>query len=111
MKTQNKNSKRFVSKVFEDVFDKYDLMNDLMSLGIHRIWKKQLIEFLNPQENTKLIDVASGTGDIAKLYLKKINFNGSVSCVDENIEMLNLNKKKFHKTYSINWFCNIINSV
>jgi len=106
MKTQNKNSKRFVSKVFEDVFDKYDLMNDLMSLGIHRIWKKQLIEFLNPQENTKLIDVASGTGDIAKLYLKKINFNGSVSCVDENIEMLNLNKKKFHKTYSINWFCN-----
>ena len=106
MKTQNKNSKRFVSKVFEDVFDKYDLMNDLMSLGIHRIWKKQLIEFLNPQENTKLIDVASGTGDIAKLYLKKINFNGSVSCVDENIEMLNLNKKKFDKTYPINWFCN-----
>ena len=106
MKTQNKNSKRFVSKVFEDVFDKYDLMNDLMSLGIHRIWKKQLIEFLNPQENTKLIDVASGTGDIAKLYLKKINFNGSVSCVDENIEMLNLNKKKFNKTCSINWFCN-----
>ena len=72
MKTQNKNSKRFVSKVFEDVFDKYDLMNDLMSLGIHRIWKKQLIEFLNPQENTKLIDVASGTGDIAKLYQKKL---------------------------------------
>jgi len=106
MKTQNKNSKRFVSKVFEDVFDKYDLMNDLMSLGIHRIWKKQLIEFLNPQKNTKLIDVASGTGDIAKLYLKKINFNGSVSCVDENIEMLNLNKKKFDKTYSVKWFCN-----
>jgi len=106
MKTQNKNSKRFVSKVFEDVFDKYDLMNDLMSLGIHRIWKKQLIEFLNPQKNTKLIDVASGTGDIAKLYLKKINFNGSVSCVDENIEMLNLNKKKFDKTDSVKWFCN-----
>ena len=106
MKTQNKNSKRFVSKVFEDVFDKYDIMNDLMSLGIHRVWKKQLIDFLNPQENTKLVDVASGTGDIAKLYLKKINFNGSVSCVDENTGMLNLNKKKFSKNYSINWFCN-----
>ena len=106
MKTQNKNSKRFVTKVFEEVFDKYDLMNDLMSLGIHRVWKKQLIDFLNPQENTKLVDVASGTGDIAKLYLKKINFNGSVSCVDENTEMLNLNKKKLSKNYSINWFCN-----
>jgi demethylmenaquinone methyltransferase/2-methoxy-6-polyprenyl-1,4-benzoquinol methylase len=106
MKTQNKNSKRFVTKVFEDVFDKYDLMNDLMSLGIHRVWKKQLVEFLNPQENTKLIDVASGTGDIAKLYLKKINFNGNVSCVDENTEMLNLSKKKFEKNYSVNWFCN-----
>ena len=106
MKTHHKNSKRFVSKVFEDVFDKYDLMNDLMSLGIHRVWKKQLIELLNPQENTKLIDVASGTGDIAKLYLKKINFNGSVSCVDENKEMLNLSKKKFSKNYPANWFCN-----
>tara|TARA_B100000579_G_scaffold366954_1_gene327062 strand:+ start:238 stop:942 length:705 start_codon:yes stop_codon:yes gene_type:complete len=106
MKTQNKNSKRFVSKVFEDVFDKYDIMNDLMSLGIHRVWKKELIKFLNPQKNTKLIDVASGTGDIAKLYLKKINFNGSVSCVDENAEMLNLNKKKLSKSSTVNWFCN-----
>ena len=103
MKTQNKNSKRFVSKVFEDVFDKYDLMNDLMSLGIHRIWKKQLIEFLNPQKNTKLIDVASGTGDIAKLYLEKINYNGHVYCVDENKEMLNLNKKKLKNNIRAKW--------
>ena len=106
MKTQHKNSERFVSKVFQDVFHKYDLMNDLMSLGVHRFWKKQFIEFLNPQENTELIDVASGTGDIAKLYLKKINFNGYASCVDENKEMLNLSKKKFIKNSSINWFCN-----
>ena len=71
MKTQHKNSERLVSKVFEDVFDKYDLMNDLMSFGIHRIWKKNFIECLNPQINTKLIDVASGTGDIAKLFMEK----------------------------------------
>ena len=106
MKTQHKNSKRFVSKVFEDVFDKYDLMNDLMSLGVHRVWKKLFIELLNPQQNTKLIDVASGTGDIAKQYLKKINYNGHVYCVDENKGMLDLNKKKINKSYSINWFCN-----
>ena len=84
MKTYHKNNERIVKKVFEDVFDKYDLMNDLMSLGIHRVWKKNFIHWLNPQKNTKLIDVASGTGDIAKLFLNQINYNGFVYCVDEN---------------------------
>jgi len=106
MKIHHKNNERFVSKIFQDVFNKYDLMNDLMSLGIHRLWKKQFIDRLNPQENTKLIDVASGTGDIAKLYLKKVNYIGSVSCVDENVGMLNLNRKKFKKNSNIKWFCN-----
>ena len=106
MKTQHKNSERLVSKVFQDVFDKYDFMNDLMSLGIHRLWKKNFIHWLNPQENTSLVDVASGTGDIAKLYLNKINYNGHVCCVDVNKEMLNLNKKKFKKNSNIKWFCN-----
>ena len=94
MKTQQKNSDRLVTKVFKDVFDKYDLMNDLMSLGAHRLWKKRFIDYLNPQKNTYLIDVASGTGDIAKLYLNKVNNKGNVYCVDENKGMLNLNKKK-----------------
>ena len=71
MKSYQKSSERFISKVFQDVFDKYDLMNDLMSLGVHRLWKKKFINYLNPQLNTKLIDVASGTGDIAKLFLEK----------------------------------------
>jgi demethylmenaquinone methyltransferase / 2-methoxy-6-polyprenyl-1,4-benzoquinol methylase len=106
MKTHHKNRERFVSKVFLDVFSKYDLMNDLMSLGVHRLWKKQFIDWLNPQKDTKMIDVASGTGDIAKLYLKKVNFEGSVFCVDENREMLNLNKKKTKESNSVKWFCN-----
>tara|TARA_X000001036_G_scaffold410716_1_gene422813 strand:- start:229 stop:933 length:705 start_codon:yes stop_codon:yes gene_type:complete len=106
MKIQHKNSQRFVSKVFQDVFDKYDLMNDLMSLGIHRIWKKKFINWLNPQNNKNLIDVASGTGDIAKLYLKKVNYNGYVYCVDENEGMLDLNKKKNNENSKIKWFCN-----
>jgi len=67
MQSYHKNKDRYVTKVFRDVFDKYDLMNDLMSLGIHRLWKKNFIHWLNPQKNTTLIDVASGTGDIAKL--------------------------------------------
>jgi len=106
MKTRHKNSERLVTKVFEDVFDKYDLMNDLMSFGIHRIWKNNFINWLNPQKDTILLDVASGTGDIAKLYFKKINYKGSVYCVDENKNMLQLNKEKFQKNKNVKWFCN-----
>ena len=106
MKTHHKNSERLVNKVFQDVFDKYDLMNDLISLGVHRIWKKQFVNWLNPQKNTKLIDVASGTGDIAKLFLKRVNYKSSVSCVDESQEMLDLNKKKFEGAVNVKWFCN-----
>jgi demethylmenaquinone methyltransferase / 2-methoxy-6-polyprenyl-1,4-benzoquinol methylase len=106
MKTHHKNSERIVTRVFEDVFDKYDLMNDLMSLGVHRLWKKQFINWLNPQKNTKLLDVASGTGDISKLYLKKINYKGLAYCVDENKGMLNLNKKKVLNSNNTKWFCN-----
>jgi len=97
---------RVVSKVFRDVFDKYDLMNDLMSLGVHRLWKKTFINWLNPQINTSLIDVASGTGDIAKLFLDKVDQKGNVCCVDENKDMLNLSKKKFNKINNVKWYCN-----
>ena len=106
MKTYHRNNERIVTKVFQDVFDKYDLMNDLMSLGIHRLWKKNFIYWLNPQKNTTLIDVGSGTGDIAKLYLNKINYRGSVCCIDENKGMLDLNKKRFKKNAKVKWFCN-----
>jgi demethylmenaquinone methyltransferase/2-methoxy-6-polyprenyl-1,4-benzoquinol methylase len=106
MKTYHKNRERFVSKVFQDVSSKYDLMNDLMSIGIHRLWKKDFINWLNPQKNTKLIDVASGTGDIAKLFLDSVNYNAEAYCLDENQEMLNISKKKFSKKKNIQWFCN-----
>ena len=105
MKTYHSNNERIVTKIFQDVFDKYDLMNDLMSLGIHRLWKKNFIYWLNPQKNTTLIDVGSGTGDIAKLYLNKINYRGSVCCIDENKGMLDLNKKRFKKNAKVKWFC------
>ena len=105
MKTHHKNSKRLVTKVFQDIFDKYDLMNDLMSLGIHRLWKKNFINWLNPQKNTTLVDVASGTGDIAKLYLNKINYKGHVCCVDESKEMLNINREKLKGNINVKWFC------
>ena len=106
MQTHHDNKKKIVAKVFNEVFDKYDLMNDLMSLGIHRLWKKTFINWLNPQKNTKLIDVASGTGDIAKLFFKYINYEGIVCCVDENKGMLEINKKKLKNQNKVKWYCN-----
>ena len=63
---QNLQKKRgLVKKVFDNVYNKYDLMNDFMSLGIHRQWKRELIRQMNPYPESSLIDVACGTGDIA----------------------------------------------
>ena len=60
-------------KVFNEVFNKYDVMNDIMSFGIHRVWKERLIDWMNPKKNDYLIDLASGTGDIAKAFLTVAN--------------------------------------
>jgi len=106
MKTYNSNSERIATQVFKDVYDKYDVMNDLMSFGIHRLWKKKFIDLLNPQKNTKLIDVASGTGDIAKLFLEKTNNQSYVYCLDENKDMLRLSKKRLNHKLKLQWFCN-----
>ena len=70
MKNTIQEKNKLVNSVFSNVHKKYDLMNDIISLGIHRSWKEKLIDWMNPQKQTKLIDVASGTGDIAKLFLK-----------------------------------------
>ena len=58
------------------------------------------------QKNTRLIDVASGTGDIAKLFLEKVNFKGTVCCIDENKGMLKISKNKFTNTKNSEWPCN-----
>jgi len=62
---------RRVKGVFASVAGKYDLMNDLMSAGVHRVWKANMIAWLNPQPGEILIDVAGGTGDIARAFLKR----------------------------------------
>ena len=69
MQQKLQNTKNLVSDVFNKVYNKYDLMNNLMSFGVHKSWKKQLIYSMNPKTNKELIDVACGTGDIAKLFL------------------------------------------
>jgi demethylmenaquinone methyltransferase/2-methoxy-6-polyprenyl-1,4-benzoquinol methylase len=62
---------RLVKGVFSSVASRYDLMNDLMSAGIHRIWKSAFVTRLNPQVDERLIDVAGGTGDIAREFLRR----------------------------------------
>ena len=99
--------KGLVKGVFNKVFKKYDFMNDLMSLGIHRVWKKNLIQMMNPSNNKSLIDVACGTGDIAKLYLEATNYNPEILCVDQNINMIKECKKNLKSYKNIKWkVCN-----
>ena len=97
------NEKGLVETVFDKVYDRYDLMNDLMSLGIHRFWKKNLLNMMNPSKNQKLIDVACGTGDIGKLFLKYVNKDSQITCVDPNEGMIDKGKEKLSGFKNINW--------
>ena len=97
------NKKGLVQNVFDQVFEKYDLMNDFMSLGIHRLWKKNLLNMMNASPKQKLVDVACGTGDIAKLYLNNINRDAKITCVDPNKGMINKGKEKLKKFKNLNW--------
>ena len=95
--------KNLVENVFNKVFDKYDLMNDFMSFGIHRIWKKELIYMMNPSKDQKLLDVASGTGDVAKIYSELTDNKSHIICIDPNDKMISQGKKKLKKYKNIKW--------
>ena len=97
------NKKGLVQNVFDQVYDRYDLMNDFISLGVHRIWKKNMLNMMNPSHNQKLIDVACGTGDIAKLFLDNVNKLSQITCVDPNKGMISKGKEKLSKYKNLNW--------
>ena len=97
------NKKGLVENVFNNVYDKYDLMNDFMSLGIHRVWKKNLINWMNPSINKKLVDVACGTGDLGKLFLDFTNTNSVVFCVDPNKLMIKKGMQKLRNYKNLKW--------
>ena len=84
---------KMVQDLFTDITTKYDLMNNLMSLGTHILWKKELIQLMNIQSNDNIIEVGSGTGDIVNL----INNNylaTSIVSVDLNLAMLKHGKEQ-----------------
>ena len=79
---------KMVGNVFDTVAGNYDLMNDLMSFGIHRLWKRVAIESSTLREDFKVLDLAGGTGDMVKLMKEKINQNGLIILSDINRKML-----------------------
>ena len=103
MKTTILDKTKLVNSVFSQVHKKYDLMNDIMSFGVHRSWKKKFVDWLNPHFDSKLIDVASGTGDIAKLFSEKNNNLSEITCIEPNIGMLDEGKKNLKKFKNIKW--------
>jgi len=80
-----------IRTVFQSVAQRYDLMNDVMSFGIHRLWKKKLINyFSNSKESLKVLDLAGGTGDIARGIR---SFNHHVILVDPSLNMIDAGRK------------------
>ena len=83
-----------VGEVFHSVASKYDLMNDVMSAGMHRGWKKFAVELSGVKLGDKVLDIAGGSGDLSKLFAKKVGENGSVVLTDINASMLSVGRDR-----------------
>lgn len=83
-----------VANVFHSVAESYDVMNDLMSLGIHRIWKRIVVEFVRPRAGQKILDLAGGTGDLSLQIAPRVGDRGQVILSDINASMLKLGRDR-----------------
>ena len=101
-KVSTKLKTKLVQNVFTNVASNYDLMNDIMSFGSHRLWKKELINIMNIQKNQSIIDVGSGTGDLVNLILEQKK-NNDIYAIDPNSKMLEYAKKRY-KNKKVNFF-------
>tara|TARA_B110000259_G_scaffold3476_1_gene4071 strand:+ start:2112 stop:2816 length:705 start_codon:yes stop_codon:yes gene_type:complete len=106
MYNHNQDKTKLVNSVFDKAYKNYDLMNDLMSFGVHRLWKKNLITWMNPQLGNKIIDVAAGTGDLAKMTSKKNDNKNIFCCVEPNKGMFDTGKEKLKSFTNIKWYLN-----
>jgi demethylmenaquinone methyltransferase/2-methoxy-6-polyprenyl-1,4-benzoquinol methylase len=77
-----------VRGVFDSVASKYDVMNDLMSMGLHRVWKAYTVSVANLRPGDRVLDLAGGTGDLARAFAKKVGASGTVVHTDINEAML-----------------------
>ena len=106
MNIHNQDKTKLVNSVFDKVYKNYDLMNDLMSFGVHRFWKKNLITWMNPQPGNKIIDVGAGTGDLVKMISKKNANKNIFCCVEPNKGMLEMGKEKLKSLTNVKWYLN-----
>lgn len=83
-----------VRHVFDSVASKYDVMNDLMSMGVHRIWKKMTLDIANVKTGQKVLDLAGGTGDLALKFAKQVGATGQVVLADINDSMLEVGRER-----------------
>lgn len=91
-----------VANVFHSVAAKYDVMNDLMSLGIHRLWKRFTIDCSGVRPGQKVLDLAGGTGDLTALFSRRVGPTGQVILADINESMLNVGKDKLRDLGLVN---------
>ncbi|MAD76447.1 MAG: bifunctional demethylmenaquinone methyltransferase/2-methoxy-6-polyprenyl-1,4-benzoquinol methylase UbiE [Rheinheimera sp.] len=91
-----------VANVFHSVAAKYDMMNDVMSLGIHRLWKRFTLDCSGVRPGQHVLDLAGGTGDIAALFSRRVGANGKVVLADINESMLNVGRDKLRDLGLIN---------
>ncbi len=85
---------RKVAGVFHSVADKYDVMNDLMSMGIHRLWKRYTVEMSGVKAGDHVLDLAGGTGDLAARFARIVGPEGSVTLADINESMLRVGRER-----------------
>jgi demethylmenaquinone methyltransferase/2-methoxy-6-polyprenyl-1,4-benzoquinol methylase len=85
---------RRVKGVFDSVASKYDVMNDLMSLGLHRAWKAYTVAVANLREGDKVLDIAGGTGDLARAFARHVGASGQVVHTDINEAMLSTGRDR-----------------
>jgi demethylmenaquinone methyltransferase/2-methoxy-6-polyprenyl-1,4-benzoquinol methylase len=85
---------RLVGEVFRSVAGKYDVMNDLMSLGVHRLWKRHFVSTLNLRPGDRVLDLAGGTGDVAALCAERVGAKGEVVLTDINPAMLAIGRDR-----------------
>jgi len=85
---------RRVASVFSSVAENYDLMNDLMSFGVHRLWKRFLIDVAGIRAGQQVLDLAGGTGDLALQLAKRVGDSGSVTLADISAPMLDVGRRR-----------------
>lgn len=87
-KVKVEEKRKLVSQVFDSVADSYDVMNDLMSLGVHRLWKRHAIALAQVRPNMQVLDLAAGTGDLSALMAPLVTKSGHITLCDINMSML-----------------------